>query len=239
MDSTGQIRNKLYNNKTQTFQDGYIYKKVFTMPPAITTIRRMSWYADNNKLFYMYAGGTDGLMHEYTYDSTINKWQPTSDFVRSNGFSGATVTPDTNLSTLHLVNSEGNLVLWTRPPPNDSGVPRAWSQGAASQQLPVSVYANSTLQLDKKHNQVIFQDTTGELQVIGFRGEGVDAQWNAPLPTGVKARLGASVKAIRGIYPGPLNSATHVFTQVNGNDITHFVRANNTGALTALETPVT
>ena len=238
MDSTGKIRNKIYNSTSQTFDDGNIYKKIFTMPPNITSIRRMSWYADNDDLFYMYAGGTDGLLHEYTHTAGTEDWQPTSDFAASNGFSGATVRPDTDLSTIHLVNADGNLELWTRTPSKENGVPEPWAKGAISTQLPVTVYTNSTLQIDKGNRQILFQDTTGEIQAIGFRGDGAAAQWNAPQPTGIKARLGTSVKSIKGgLYPG-LSFDTHVFLQLNGSDITHFVRANNSGALTALETPV-
>ena len=239
MDGTGQIRNKLYTNDTQSFQNGEIYQKVYTMPPNITTVRRMSWYADDDQLFYMYAGGTDGLMHEYTHTGGTTQWQPTSTFVSSNGYSGATVTPNKTLSMLHAVNADGNLQYWTREPPGSSGVPNSWTPGASSSQLPVTIYSNSTLQLDKgSGTKVVFQDTTGEVFSISLRGDGTDAQWNAPVSTGVTARLGTSVKSIQGdLYPG-LNGATHFFMQLNGSDITHLVRNANSGQLSVLETPI-
>ena len=211
------------------------------MPPNLTTVRRMSWYADDNDLFYMYAGGTDGFLHEYTYDAVKNEWQPTSDFAASNGFSGATVTPtqtDTNLSTLHVINTDGNLEYWTRPPPGSKGIANSWTRGASSQDLPLQIYTNGTLQLDKGHGQVLFQDTAGEIHAIGFRGNGTEAQWNAPSTTGIKARLGTSIKShLGGLYEG-LDAQTHVFMQLNGNDITHLVRANSSALLTVFETPI-
>ena len=209
------------------------------MPPNTTTIRRMSWYADDNDLFYVYAGDTDGLIHEYTHNETENSWTRSSTFASSNGYSGATVTPDKNLSTLHVVNAEGNLQLWTREPPGSSGIPLPWTPGATSQQLPVTVYSNSTLQLDKgSATKVLFQDTTGEVFTISLRGDGADAQWNAPVSTGVTARLGTSVKTVQGgLYPG-LKEQTHFFMQLNGSDITHLVRNDDTGQLSIFETPV-
>lgn len=239
MDNTGQIRNKLYDNGTQQFTDGFLYKRIFTMPPNITTIRRMSWYTDDGThLFYMYAGGVDGFLHEYTYDSSQHQWQPTSIFAASNGYSGATTTPATNLSTIHLINAQGNLQYWTRTPPGSNGIPNSWAEGVSSQQMPVTVYSNSTLQLDKGRAEVLFQDTTGEMHAIGFRGHGANAQWNVPVSTGIQARLGTSVKCIDGALCPGLSSAAHIFMQLHGNDITHLVRANASGELTPLETPV-
>lgn len=121
------------------------------MPPNVSVIRRMSLYGNDfdDGLFYMHAGGTDGLLHEYTFDQLHAAWQRTSDFVASNGFSASAVSPLTNLSTIHLVNSDGNLQYSTEALAARGSVPQPYNHGATPQQLPVIVYSDSALQLDK------------------------------------------------------------------------------------------
>ena len=228
------LRNFLWSLDNQTFQEGFIEDEGYNMPTNTSLVRRLSWYNDgkNSQGFnYLYATGTDGLLHEYTFKLASNNWQHTNIFPNSNGYSGCTILADSskNLTTMHLINQDGQMEFWWRNLTVDSVAATPWNKGVESgTEWPVTIYENSTLAMSQNGIQLVFQDPTGELYDVGWRGYRDSQQWNAPVDSGLKAMLGTSVAATDGgnIFPG-LNIKASIFVQLNGNDITLLLRNNS------------
>ncbi|KAL9115561.1 MAG: hypothetical protein Q9187_007286, partial [Circinaria calcarea] len=62
----------------------------------------------------LYAGGPDGLIHEYGYDQMTDLWTPGYIFPGTNGYAGCSIGFTTTLTTLHLLNADNELEFWWR-----------------------------------------------------------------------------------------------------------------------------
>lgn len=230
------LRDFLWTNGSQTFAEGNINNKAFLMSTNTNLTRRLSWYNDgkNNDGFnYLYYTGLDGLLHEITYHIPANTWQQSYSFNNSNGYSGSTILADSshNLSTMHLINQDGQLQLWWRNLSDGSTPAAPWTEGvdSAGANWPVEIYRNSTLAMSQNTGvEAIVQDLTGELYGVGWQGYRATQQWDSPVDSGIKAMLGTGVAATGSgnLFPG-LNVKASVFVQLNGSDITHLLRNNS------------
>ena len=85
----------------------------------------------------LYAGGTDGLAHEYGYDFRTNVWAEGCAFPGTNGYGGVggqIIGKGLNRTILHLTNQDNKLEIWWRDwaVRNSSFPSGSWNRGNAN-----------------------------------------------------------------------------------------------------------
>jgi hypothetical protein len=138
--------------------------------------------------------------------------------------------------------SAGSLQSWWRNMTDSSNPAASWTQGITtptkSSSLTATPYLNSTLATSSNDDQLLFQDSTGKLWSIGWLGNRETQQWGTPIDSGITAVKGSCVVAQEAnSWKGEPEKA-HIFTQLNGNDITHLLRTDNGTLIVVDELPI-
>ena len=119
VDDTSIIQNVFKDNLTNVWSTGSVGQSNFRAPKtsgiALAVCWSSDWYGRRPGLsegLRLFAGGLDGLVHEYTWTLTENKWQAGFTFPNTNGFAGAACWPGGGLTNLYLQNSKSHLEVW-------------------------------------------------------------------------------------------------------------------------------
>ena len=178
----------------------------------------------------LFAGGIDGLIHEYTWSANGNDtWEQGFVFPSTNGFAGAACWPGGGITNLYLQNSAHSLEVWWKDfntaQTNTSNHPLGiWNRGPAAVD---GVRTNSSMAFS---NNLYFQDSNNQILGIAPSGSAEDLSWGPAFVVAAEsAMLGTSITC-QTFFPsttGP--SGIHVYFQTNGTDIVEYIRGQQGG----------
>ncbi|MCJ1394598.1 hypothetical protein MMC18_007478 [Xylographa bjoerkii] len=178
----------------------------------------------------LFAGGLDGLVHEYTWSAEGNDaWQQGFAFPSTNGYAGAASWPGGGITNLYLQNAASSLEVWWKDfnteQTNTSTHPLGiWNRGPAAVD---EVRTNSSMAFS---NNLYFQDSNNQILGIALNGTAEDLSCGpAFVVTAESVMLGTSITC-QTFFPsttGP--SGIHVYFQTNGTDIVEYIRGQEGG----------
>ena len=128
---------------------------------------------------WLFAAGTEGLVHEYIYNTTTKAWRAGFTFPTSDGFSGAYASRLNSYMIVTLVNSTRHISQWGRARNNGT-----WEL-VTDDSNGVSDY-NATLAVNTSicaPNNIFFQDSRALINVCGFLNVGDSASLSRWYPT--------------------------------------------------------
>ena len=240
------------DNQTNTWTAGSIGRKGFRASTVGGTALAVCWSSDwygtspgKSGGLRLFAGGVDGLVHEYTWTLAEDDWQSGFTFSDTNAFAGAACWPGGGITHLYLQNSRSHLEVWWKDfntdQSNSSSHPLGnWNRGKnqggrlmkATNRLsgPIAateVRTNSSLAFS---NFAYFQDSKGEILGIEPNGTAEMLNWGPSFIVGNQnGILGTSI-ACQTFFPsttGP--TGIHVYFQTNGTDVVEYVRGQEGG----------
>jgi hypothetical protein len=176
----------------------------------------------------LYAGGADGLLHEYSYDQASDSWATGYVFEGVNGAGGTGPRQNGNTTLLHLVNSDNEIELWWWNQGATNAYPvGAWTKGVASS---ASVLPNSDTTFD---NVVYFQDPENNINAMSFTGFETTERWDAPtIVTDISAMEGTRLSSFTYNLTAGDAPEVHLYCQTNNGSIVEFIQENNSGPAT-------
>ncbi|MCJ1405830.1 hypothetical protein MMC11_009060 [Xylographa trunciseda] len=237
IDNTSTIQNVYKNNLTNAWTTGSIGSQNFkasSQPGAALSVYWSALWAGSipgqSGGLVLFAGGLDGLVHEYTWSADGNDtWNRGFIFPSTNGFAGAASWPGGGTTNLYLQNSANALEVWWKDfnteQTNTSTHPVGiWNRGPAAV---VQVRTNSSMAFS---NNLYFQESSNQILGIAPNGSAENLSWGpAFVVTAQSAMLGTSI-ACQTFFPsttGP--SGIHVYFQTNGTDIIEYIRGQEGG----------
>jgi hypothetical protein len=176
----------------------------------------------------LYAGGSDGLLREYSYDQASNSWGRGYVFEGVNGAGGVCLVQTGNSTVLNVVNSDNEIEAWWWNQLAENAYPvGAWTKGVASS---TSVLPNSDTTFD---DVVYFQDPQNNINAMSFTGFETTERWDAPnIVTGISAMEGTRLSSFT--YKPTAGDApeVHLYCQTNNGSIIEFIQDSISGPAT-------
>lgn len=131
MDSSGVLQDLIYTNQTNSWNAGKLgaqkWKTASGRSVSLSAGYDLTTYGkvttagpDLEGGLRLWAGGEDGLLHEYAHDYNSDSWDAGFAFPGTTAWGGASPERAGNLTTQHLVNSNNQLELWWRNCPYGS-----------------------------------------------------------------------------------------------------------------------
>jgi len=140
VDNADVIRNIYSVSDPTTWREGNVGSQGYQVPNETNIAFTASGGRTYNQTFNgidggvsLYAGGTDGTIHEYIFDGQDRSWNQGFTFPNTDGFSGAGIWSTSSNATLYTASSSQSLELWFRGY-NDtsSGNGNRWQLGPSS-----------------------------------------------------------------------------------------------------------
>ncbi|MCJ1479108.1 hypothetical protein MMC13_007792 [Lambiella insularis] len=227
-DRTGTIQDVLYTNVSKSWFAGNISAQGWQVPLDSNDAMNVLWSSVLGKVrnvgggLRLYAGGLDGLIHEYAYDQVTSTWDAGFTFDGTSGFSGAAPMQAGGLTTLHLLNQNNKLEFWWRDAGQDlvvypSGV---WNKGVDA---PFTVGVNSSVTACPGDGHVYYLDADNTINSASWAGARESELWNQTSPVnGAVASSGSSLASLFLTLEGVATGSTHLLFQSKGSDIVEY-----------------
>ena len=228
IDVSGTIKDIIMSNTTSNWDIGNIANNNFKAPPergvALSVTLGSSNYGLNQTGpgLRLYAGGYDGLIHEYGFDQNTDIWKAGYAFPATNGYSGVGPEIAGNLTTLHLVSADNELELWWRDwnRGDDSFPSGSWNRGAKDSS---PIQANSSVSVCFGDAVAYYQDPS--LGIKGAPWDGYEASevWNSSFSvTNAQGVARTTITCAYSPTTASGNYTTHVYIQGNGSNIVEY-----------------
>ena len=168
---------------------------------------------DLNGGFSLYAGGADGIIHEYMFNYSDGNWHRGFDFSNTNGLSGAYTWSLSSKAFLYAADNGGHLYYWYRDYNNTSdNQDNHWQTGPNS---PDSLYHNGSV---CGQFQISYQDSNGFI-----RGNSIDLvntinttqeHWIGAYNVTIQAAMPNTALSCWSYYPDGTNATRDIQYQV-------------------------
>ncbi|MCJ1285807.1 hypothetical protein MMC26_005148 [Xylographa opegraphella] len=237
IDNTSTIQNVYRNNQTNVWTLGSIGSHKFKAPSQPGAALSVYWSAlwagtvpGQSGGLVLFAGGLDGLVHEYTWSADgSDTWNQGFVFSSTNGFAGAACWPGGGITNLYLQNSAHSLEVWWKDfnteQTNTSTHPLGiWNRGPA---VAAEVRTNSSMAFS---NNLYFQDSSNNVLGVAPSGTAEDLSWGPTFEVAAGTAMSGTSIACQTFFPsntGP--SGIHVYFQTNGTDIVEYIRNQEGG----------
>ncbi|MCJ1303324.1 hypothetical protein MMC08_006132 [Hypocenomyce scalaris] len=249
VDTSGTVQ-EVYqrNNSTGSWSAGNFgslnFRASDSHHAAFTSCWDKHWYGSNpgnSSGMRFYAGGDDGLIHEFTWDSASNVRGIGYTFPNSNGNAGAKCWPGSSdpVSYLYMQNAKYELELWWKDynttQTNSSTHPLGvWNQGPVA--AGINIQPNSSLAMSF---YAYFQDSNNQIIGILPNTSSENSSWGASFIVGDETTLpGTSIECQTFSPSTDSPSVIYVFFQTNGTDLMEYVRPQFWGAWSTNSVPV-
>ena len=255
MNTSGAIQNSYRSNVTSQWSPGSLTTQPIQVPKHQSTgfsVRYgMQMNSTTNSLdggLRLYAGNLHGLVQEYIYFEGNRTWAPAYIFPQSDASAGCSITNAAsampNLTTMHLVNTMGQLELWweeydTTANESASNFDDVWTKGASSSCILAPSMFMTLILIPSTSNHLGTDCVSPLLQNTSLCANGLNAfyqtpdthiernEWSGLAGTqrwgesydlsNATALPSTSIGCIYFGQPGPV--AYYVFWQSNGSDI--------------------
>ncbi|MCJ1423915.1 hypothetical protein MMC29_001800 [Sticta canariensis] len=211
----------------------------------------------NERVFELYYGDKDGLVHELIYSFGNESWTPQVSFPNTMASAGiACSTSNSSFSYVFLSNTNHQLELWWKDS-NDTAANRAantpkhplgtWNK--VQNPAPITIRPNSSIsriRISEMSNFVFFQDPSGNVKALQPQLSAENSTWGSLIDIGSAVAQPWSHLASGTMFQGNFSNVPnltlaeyqaylgfHVFLQVDGNNITEYVRNYHQGQWTS------
>ena len=170
VDSADVIQNVYSENDSTTWYKGRIGEQGYRVANSTTLIFAAARGKQYNQTLSdldggmgLYAGGTDGILHEYIYDEQDGSWSAGFTFPNTNGLGGASTWFTGSEAFLYVGGNDGTLELWYRDYNNTStNQNNKWQLGPSSN---ASLFSNGSM---CGQYGIAYQDSEGLIQGSNF-----------------------------------------------------------------------